>query len=291
MYNKIYNPETNKYVNIYSKRGKNIVKKYLQNLEGGENKSEDLVKEILHKLLKERNNNQNKKEYDSCVYEKILELVGNRLNYSLKTGLSEELGDKILEAHSNAKKSEKKKGGRPGPRARPGTRAALEASERLPGGHGTAAQVGPTILGEGQNTHPFRNTPTEILRTMSSPGILRTPDGRSRSPARARSAEGRAQQQQTDIELELDYRDNHLLGRAEFLVREPPTPVARVIKIAGTATLIFMLYKAFLMHRDWALENPDHPGLMECEYGYVSVFVDSLRYGLRDGLKCFYEPE
>ena len=74
-------------------------------------------------------------------------------------------------------------------------------------------------------------------------------------------------------------------------MREPPTPVARVIKIAGTATVIFLLYKAFLMHRDWALESPDHAGLMECEYGYVSVFVDSLRYGLADGLKCLYESE
>lgn len=289
MYNKIYNPETNKYVNVNSKKGKSIVKKYLQNLNGGENDPKNLVKDILHKLLNDRNNTKNKKEYDSCVYEKILNLLGSKLNYSLETGLSEEIGDKILKAHSNAKKNEKKKGGKPGPR--PGTKAALEASERAPGGHRTAAQVGPTILGEGQNTHPFRNTPTEILRTMSSPGILRTPDGRSTSPARARSDLGSAQQQQTDIELELDYRDNHALGRAEFFVREPPTPVTRVIKIAGTATVIFLLYKAFLMHRDWALESPDHPGLMECEYGYVSVFVDSLRYGLADGLKCLYEPE
>ena len=291
MYNKIYNPETNKYVNITSKRGKNIIKKYLQNLKGGENDPQNLVKEILHKLLNQRNNTKNKKEYDSCVYEKILELLGNRLNYSLKTGLSEAIGDKILEAHSNAKKSEMKKGGKPGPRPRPGTNAALEANERAPGGHRSAVQAGPTILGPGQNRHPYRDTPTEILRAMSSPEILEGRNGRSVSPARARSVEGRAQQRQTDIELELDYRDNHPLGRAEFFVREPPNVATNVIKIAGTATLIYLLYNAFLMHRDWALESPDHSGLMDCEYGYVSVFVDSLRYGWRDGLKCFFEPE
>jgi len=35
MYNKILNPNTNRYVSIHGKTGKNIIKKYIQYLQGG----------------------------------------------------------------------------------------------------------------------------------------------------------------------------------------------------------------------------------------------------------------